>query len=81
MFNSVGNNKPKKSVISHDGVIPTFYNVDYYGEIPASEFFTGDELSTLLGVTQGELQNSDTDWFKFSLHGKNHIHTQTDYTA
>ena len=70
MFNGSCNNKPVKSVVSHDGVIPTFYNVDYYGEVPASEFFTGDELSTLLGVTEGELQNSDTDWFKFSLHGK-----------
>ena len=70
MFNSVGNSKPIKSVVSHDGKIPTFYNVDYYGEIPASEFFSGDELSTLLGVTHGELQNSDTDWFKFGLGDK-----------
>ena len=69
MFNGAGNNKPIKSVISHDGIIPTFYNVDYYGEVSASDFFTGDELSTLLGVTQGELQNSNTDWFKFGLHG------------
>ena len=70
MFNGVGNSKPIKSVVSHDSVIPTFYNVDYYGEIPASDFFTGDELSTLLGVTEGELQNSDTDWFKFGLGDK-----------
>ena len=70
IIKGAGNNKPIKSVISHDGVIPTFYNVDYYGEVSASDFFTGDELSTLLGVTQGTLQNSDTDWFKFGLHGK-----------
>ena len=56
MFNGAGNNKPIKSVVSHDGVIPIFYNVEYYGEIPAADFFTGEELSTLLGVTEGTLQ-------------------------
>ena len=70
MFNGAGHSKPIKSVISHDRVTPVFYNVYYYGELSASEFFTGDELSTLLGVTQGTIRNSNTDWFKFGLHGK-----------
>lgn len=44
--------------------------IGYYGEIPASDFFTGAELASLLNVTQGTLQNSNTDWFKFSIDGK-----------
>ena len=61
-----GNTNILSSALGWDGVTP----VNYYGEVPASEFFTGDELSTLLGVTQGTLQNSDTDWFKFGLGDK-----------
>ena len=44
--------------------------IGYYGEVAASAFFTGDELASLLNVTQGNLQNSDTDWFKFSIDEK-----------
>ena len=44
--------------------------VGYYGEVAAADFFTGAELASLLNVTQGNLQNSDTDWFKFSIDGK-----------
>lgn len=61
-----GNTTLLSSALCWDGITP----VNYYGEIPASEFFTGAELSTLLGVTQGTLQNSDTDWFKFGLGDK-----------
>ena len=44
--------------------------IGYYGEVAASDFFTGTELASLLNVTQGTLQNSDTEWFKFSIDGK-----------
>jgi hypothetical protein len=61
-----GNTTLLSSAIGWDGTT----QVIYYGEVPASEFFTGAELSTLLGVTQGTLQNSTTDWFKFGLGDK-----------
>ena len=61
-----GNTTLLSSALGWDGVTP----VNYYGEVPASEFFTCEELSTLLGVTQGTLQNSNTDWFKFGLGDK-----------
>ena len=61
-----GNTTLLSSALGWDGVTP----VNYYGEVPASEFFTGSELSTLLSVTEGELQNSNTDWFKFGIGDK-----------
>ena len=57
-----GGNIILKSTLAHDGVTP----INYYGEI-AADFFTGQELATLLGVTQGTLMNTDTTWFKFSM--------------
>ena len=38
----------------------------FYGEVPASEFITGDELCRLAGITQGGSQFSDEPWLKFS---------------
>lgn len=42
----------------------------FFGEVPASELWSGDELSKLLGITSGVLINSDTPWLKFVIDGK-----------
>lgn len=42
----------------------------FYGECPASEFITGDELARRIGLTAGVSQNSNEPWLKFSYLGK-----------
>lgn len=42
----------------------------FYGEVPTSEFITGDELAKQLGITLGVSQNSNGGWLKFSYMGK-----------
>lgn len=42
----------------------------YYGEVTASEFITGDALCSLIGLSAGTSQNSNTNWLKFSYQGK-----------
>lgn len=42
----------------------------FYGEVPASEFITGDELASMIGLTAGISQFSDEPWLKFSYLGK-----------
>ena len=42
----------------------------FYGEVPASEFITGDELARMIGLTAGTSQNSNGGWLKFSYLGK-----------
>lgn len=45
-------------------------NDGFFGEVSASELFSGDELSLTLGVTGGTSQNSDAGWLKFASNGK-----------
>lgn len=42
----------------------------FYGECPASELITGDELAKMIGLTAGTSQFSDEPWLKFSYLGK-----------
>jgi hypothetical protein len=42
----------------------------YFGEVPASELYSGDRLAFELAVTEGVLQNSDAGWLKFARQGK-----------
>ena len=42
----------------------------FYGEVPASEIFTAEELSDLLEITEGNIQFNDTPWLKFAYKGK-----------
>lgn len=42
----------------------------FYGEVPASEFITGDELARRIGLTAGTSQFSNEPWLKFSYMGK-----------
>lgn len=41
----------------------------YFGVVSSSELFTGDELSSLCGITQGVSQFSDEGWLKFAIDG------------
>lgn len=42
----------------------------FYGEVPTSEFITGDELARKIGLTAGKSQFSNEPWLKFSYLGK-----------
>lgn len=42
----------------------------FYGEVPTSEFITGDELARMVGLTSGTSQYSNEPWLKFSYLGK-----------
>lgn len=42
----------------------------FYGEVPAKDFITGDELARRIGLTAGTSQFSDEPWLKFSYLGK-----------
>lgn len=42
----------------------------FYGEVPTSEFITGDELARMIGLTAGTSQFSNEPWLKFSYMGK-----------
>lgn len=42
----------------------------YYGLVPTADFIDGATLAGVCGLTDGTLQNSTTDWMKFSLDGK-----------
>lgn len=41
----------------------------FYGEVPTSEFITGDELARMIGLTAGTSQFSNEPWLKFSYLG------------
>jgi len=43
------------------------YEHGYYGEVLASEFITGNQLATRIGLTAGTAFNSDAGWLKFAL--------------
>ena len=38
----------------------------WFGEVPASDFITGDELAKLIGLTAGSSQYSNEPWLKFA---------------
>ena len=42
----------------------------WFGEVPASDFITGDELAKLIGLTAGTSQYSNEQWLKFAYMGK-----------
>lgn len=45
-------------------------NAGFFGEVPVSELWSGQQLSSLLGITQGTLQHSNEPWLKFIIDGK-----------
>lgn len=52
------------------GLIAGDMEAGFYGEVPASEFITGDALASAIGLTAGTAQNSNEPWLKFALNGK-----------
>ena len=42
----------------------------WFGEVPSSDFITGDALARMIGITAGNSQYSDTEWLKFAYMGK-----------
>ena len=45
-------------------------NAGYFGQVPTSELWTGDELAAACGITRGTSQFSTTGWLKFAIDGK-----------
>ena len=45
-------------------------NDGWFGEVSAANLFTGVELASILGVTEGVSHNSDAGWLKFASNGK-----------
>lgn len=41
----------------------------WFGEIPSSDFITGDELARMVEITAGKSQYSDESWLKFAYIG------------
>lgn len=42
----------------------------FYGVVPASELYTGTQLASAVGITQGASQFNDAGWLKFSSKGE-----------
>ena len=45
-------------------------NHGFYGEVPTSQFISGNALATAIGLTEGTSINSTQPWLKFALNGK-----------
>lgn len=45
-------------------------NYGFFGEVPAAELITGDELCNQIGLTVGVSQNSDAGWLKYKIEGR-----------
>ena len=54
-------------------------NAGFFGVVPASELFTGAEISSECGITQGTLQFSDVGWLKFAIDGEIIFRSQKPY--
>ena len=42
----------------------------FFGIVKADELWTGTQLSSAVGISQGTIINNDIDWLKFALDGK-----------
>lgn len=51
----------------------------YFGVVPASELFTGTQLASQVGITQGTSQFNDVGWLKFAIDGKIIFKSQKTY--
>lgn len=58
----------------------------WFGEVPASDFITGDELAKVVGLTAGSRKYSNAPWLKFAYKGnvllvsKKHIRSEVLWT-
>ena len=73
---SLGNVEIAKISLGGVEVFTTFEGIagdenhGFYGEIPTSQFITGNALATAIGLTAGTAINSTQPWLKFALNGK-----------
>lgn len=51
----------------------------YFGIVPTSELFTGEEISSVCGITDGILQYNNVGWLKFAIDGKIIFKSQKPY--
>lgn len=51
-------------------VIGSYQGAGYFGEVTSSELITGDALASLVRVSGGTSQNSNTNWLKFFIDDK-----------
>lgn len=42
----------------------------FFGEVKSSDLFTGTEIASAVGITEGIAQNSDAGWLKFAIEDK-----------
>ena len=59
----------KKTIPGPTKLIGGNLQAGFYGEVPTSEFITGDELARMIGLTVGKIQNANEPWLKFSYLG------------
>lgn len=69
VFNTQHNSE-STSILNDRELISSDSGVDWYGELPSSEFITGDALATLTGITSGNSHNSNIGWLHVVLDGK-----------
>lgn len=48
----------------------TYNEAGYFGTVSANELFTGTELASAVGITQGIVQHDNIEWLKFYIDGK-----------
>ncbi len=72
----VGNTQIKNKYVGSVKVFTSFEGIagnenhGFYGEIPTSQFITGNALATAIGLKAGTAINSTQPWLKFALSGK-----------
>ena len=71
---SLGNTEINKGSLGDSEVFSAMLagdsNYGFFGEVPTSEFITGNALASAIGLTAGTAQNSNEPWLKFALDGK-----------
>ena len=59
-----------QEIWNDSGLIAGDMEAGFYGEVPTSDFITGDGLCSLAGITAGTSQYSNEPWLKFSYLGE-----------
>lgn len=70
-----GSSSESNTPLGETGPGPTTFEggdeqAGFYGEVPVSELFSGDELASKIGLTAGTAQHSNAPWLKFAYKGK-----------
>jgi hypothetical protein len=54
----------------NDMLVAGTMEAGYFGTVPSSEFFTGSEIASEVGISEGALQHDTTDWIKYAYKSK-----------